>query len=134
MLKKTITYTDYDGVSRTEDYFFNLSKSELAEMQMSVDGGLDKMLKKIIDTKNVPEIMKVFKEIILKSYGEKSPDGKYFKKSEDISTAFMQTEAYTELYMEILSNPDFAISFINGIIPSSVREEVQKELPSTQNA
>lgn len=127
MLKKTINYVDYDGNQRTEDFYFNLSKAELSEMQMSANGGLDKMLKRIIDEQNVPEIMKVFKEIILKSYGEKSNDGKYFKKSIEISEAFSQTEAYSELFMEIAGSPEKASEFIKGIIPAALKEEVNKQ-------
>lgn len=127
MLKKTIKYTDYDGNERTEDFYFNLSKAELAELQMGVNGGLDKMLKRIVNEQNVPEIMKVLKELILKSYGEKSDDGKYFKKSEELSEAFSQTEAYSELFMDICSSPENASSFLNGIIPEKIRKELEKQ-------
>ena len=119
MLKKTITYTDYNGVERTEDFRFNLSKAELAEMEMSTSGGLTEMIERIVAAQDAPSIIKIFKDLILKAYGEKSPDGKRFITSEELSTAFSQTEAYSQLFMELASNPDEAAKFINGIIPAS---------------
>lgn len=118
MLKKTIKYVDYDGNEREEDFYFNLSKAELIEMQMSVNGGIDKYLKRIISEKDTVKIMKEFKSIILKAYGEKSDDGKRFVKSEELSEAFSQTEAYSELLFELIADPDKAASFVKGIIPN----------------
>ncbi len=118
MLKKTITYTDYDGNVRTEDFWFHLTKVELAEMEAGAEGGMKKMFEKIISDKDGKRIMETFTNIILKSYGEKSADGRRFIKSEEMSTAFSQTEAYDELFMELVTNADAAAAFINGIIPS----------------
>ena len=117
MLKKTITYTDYNGSERTEDFYFNLSKAEIMEMEMSTAGGLTEMIQKIVAAQDSPAIIKVFKELILKAYGEKSPDGKRFIKSDEISTAFSQTEAYSQLFMELATDADAAAKFVNGIIP-----------------
>lgn len=117
MLKKTITYTDYNGVERTEDFYFNLSKAEVTEMELSVNGGLTQMLNNIVAAKDGAQIIKTFKEIVLKSYGEKSPDGKRFIKSEEISKAFSQTEAYSEIFMELALNEDAAANFVKGIMP-----------------
>ena len=117
MLKKAITYTDYNGVERTEDFYFNLSKAEVMEMELGTVGGLAEMLKRIVDSQDVPALIKNFKEIILKAYGEKSPDGKRFIKSEELSTAFSQTEAYSKLFMELATDHEAASVFINGIIP-----------------
>jgi len=117
MLKKTITYTDYNGNERTEDFYFNLSKAEIMEMEMSTAGGLTEMIQKIVAAQDAPAIIKVFKEIILKAYGEKSPDGKRFIKSEELSTAFSQTEAFSQLFMELATDADAAAKFVNGIIP-----------------
>ena len=116
MLKKTITYTDYNGVERKESFYFNLSKAEIAEMEMSTAGGIGEMIDRIVAAQDVPAIIKVFKELIFKSYGEKSPDGKRFIKSEELSTAFSQTEAYTNLFMELSTDADKAIEFFKGII------------------
>ena len=118
MLKKTITYTDYNGNERTEDFYFNLTKAEIMEMQLSTNGGLDSMIKKIVDSKDAPSIIKIFKELILKAYGEKSDDGKRFMKSEEISDAFSQTEAYSQLFMELATDADAATKFVNGIVPA----------------
>jgi hypothetical protein len=118
MLKKKITYVDYDGNERTEDFYFNLSKAEITEMEMSINGGMVKYVNRIIAEKDSAKLVEIFKDIILKSYGEKSPDGKYFNKSNEIRDAFSHTEAYTELFMELVNDADAASTFINGIIPS----------------
>ena len=126
MLKKTITYTDYNGTERTEDFYFNLSKAEVMEMEMGIDGGLSEMITKIVAAKDAPAIIKIFKELVLKAYGEKSADGKRFIKSEEISTAFSQTEAYSDLYMELATNADEAAKFVNGIIPAVDKKPSEK--------
>ena len=117
MLKKTITYTDYDGNTRTEDYYFNLSKAEVIEMELGTTGGMQKMLERIVAEQDTKKITEIFKTIILKAYGEKSADGKRFIKSEELSTAFSQTEAYTELFMELFQDADKAAAFFTGILP-----------------
>lgn len=127
MLKKSITYTDYNGVERTEDYYFNLSKAELSEMELSINGGMTEMLKQIVNSRDNAEIVKIFKTMILKSYGEKSVDGKRFIKSDEARTAFEQTEAYSELFMELLSSEDKAVEFVNGIIPNDVEKKIQEQ-------
>lgn len=120
MLKKTITYTDYNGVERKEDFYFNLTKAELMEMEMSTTGGLAEMIQKVVDSKDAPAIIRIFKDLVLKAYGEKSEDGKRFVKSKELSDAFSQTEAYSELFMELATNADAASNFINGIVPVQV--------------
>ena len=117
MFKKTITYTDYDGNERTEDFYFNLTKAELLDMEMSTEGGLEKMINKIVSTKDNVKIIAVFKELIAKSYGEKSADGKRFIKSKELTEAFMQTEAYSDLFVELATNTKSAEDFVNGITP-----------------
>lgn len=118
MLKKTITYIDFDDNERTEDFYFNISKAEAAEMEMSVDGGLTAMINRITSSQDNPKIFQLFKEFILKSYGQKSPDGKRFEKSEEISKAFSETGAYEVLFMEIATDPEKAADFFNGVIPT----------------
>lgn len=118
MLKKTITYTDYNEVERTEDFYFNLTKAELMEMEMGAVGGLSGMIEKIVSAKDAPSIIKVFKELVLKAYGEKSADGRRFIKSKEISDAFAQTEAYSQLFMELATDADAASKFVNGIAPN----------------
>ena len=117
MLKKVITYTDYDGVERTETFNFNFTKAEVAEMEMSTEGGLAKKIEKIVEAKDQKEIIALFKEIVLNAYGEKTADGRRFVKSQEIRDAFAQTEAFSELFMELATNTDAAIAFLNGIIP-----------------
>lgn len=117
MLKKTITYTDYDGNERTEDFYFNLSKAETVELEAGTTGGLTKMLQKIVAEQDNKRIVEMFKDFVLKTYGEKSPDGKRFIKSKELSEAFSQTEAYSELYMELAFDDKAAANFINGVIP-----------------
>lgn len=127
MLKQPITYTDYDDVERTETFYFNLSEAELTEMQLEQGGGFDAMLQRIVDSKDIPSLTKVFKQIIIRAYGEKSADGKYFRKSADISEKFLSTEAYSKLYMELISDPDKMADFITGLLPKSVQSEVSKQ-------
>lgn len=117
MLKKTFTYVDYNGVLRTEDKYFNLTESEVMEMEMSTNGGLAETINAIVAAKDAPAIIKIFKDLILKAYGEKSPDGKRFIKSPELSTAFSQTEAYNQLFMELATNAEAASDFVNGIVP-----------------
>lgn len=117
LTKKTITYTDYNGTERTEDYYFNLSKLELTRMQASVEGGLDEKLKKMINAKNGKAVMDFFEELILKAYGEKSEDGRRFIKSEELSIAFSQTPAYEALFEELVTDDEAAANFVKSIIP-----------------
>lgn len=127
MLKKTISYVDYNGVSRKEDFYFNLSKAELMEMELTTPGGMSSMLTRIIESRDDSEIMKIFKELILKAYGEKSPDGKHFDKSPELSKAFSHTEAYSELFVELASDSEAAAQFVRGIVPSDLQNELNKQ-------
>lgn len=132
MLKKNIKYTDYNGVEREEDFYFNLSKAEITEMELGTTGGLSEMIQKIIDTKDIPQIVKLVKDIVLKAYGVKSADGKQFIKINDagvpLSRAFSQTEAFSVLYMELATDADAAAKFVNGIMPADmVTEEAQAQ-------
>lgn len=123
MLKKAITYTDYNGNERTEDFYFNLSKAEIMEMEMGTTGGLAEMIKKIVAEQDAPAIIKIFKDLVLKAYGEKSPDGKRFMKVKDgvrLCDAFAETEAYSILFMELATDADAAAKFVNGIIPADI--------------
>lgn len=117
MLKKTITYTDYDGLERTEEFRFNLTKAELVDMELTTAGTFSETMKRIIAEKDIIRIAKLFKELLLKSYGVKSNDGKRFIKSQELSEAFSQTEAYSDLYIELLSNPEEAAKFFAEVAP-----------------
>lgn len=134
MFKKTIEYTDYNGDKRKEDYYFNLNKAELMELQLSQNGGLQGYLERIIKTKDSPQLVKMFKEIILMAYGEKSLDGKHFLKSDEIKRNFECSEAYSELFMELATDSNAAAEFINALLPSDFqatkaeRAEIMREL------
>lgn len=123
MLKKTIEYTDYNGTVRKEDFYFNLTKAEVTEMELSKNGGLSEHINRIVASKDSPEIINLFKEIIAKSYGVKSLDGKRFIKSEEILNEFIQTEAYSELFMELAFDAEKAAAFVNGITPKGLENK-----------
>lgn len=126
MIKKIISYTDYDGNERVESFYFNVSKPELIEWQASETGGLDKRIEKISEEKDTNKIIALMKDIIQKSYGIKSDDGKRFIKNQEILDEFMQSEAYTELFMELATDANAASEFINGILPKGLIEEGKK--------
>lgn len=132
MYKRTIKYTDYNGQQREEDFYFNISKAELIEMEANEDGGYDEMIKRIVAAKDGKLIMKEFKGFILKSFGIKSPDGKQFMKSEEISRSFEQSEAYSELFMELCTDANAAAEFVNSVLPltDDQRKQIVTKLPS----
>ena len=137
MLTKTIKYTDYNGVEREEKFLFNLSKAELMEMEMGTAGGLAETIQTIIQTQDAPKIIEMFKKLILKAYGEKSADGKRFIKTDEngkpLSIGFSQTEAYSELCMELATDDVKAAEFVKGIIPADLDVDGQKQLPASNN-
>lgn len=118
MIKKTIAYTDYNGNQRKEDFWFNLTKAEVARMEMSTEGGMAEMINRIVAAQDVPSLISVFEEMIQKSYGVKTPDGRGFIKRKEDLESFMSTEAYSELFIELVTDADAAAKFLNGIIPS----------------
>lgn len=123
MVKKTITYIDYDGTERTEDFYFNLSEAEITEMQLSVEGGMRGYIEKIIAAKSQLELVKLFKEILLRSYGKKSLDGRLFVKNEANTAEFLANPAYSKIYMELVTDTDAATKFVNGLIPASAQNQ-----------
>lgn len=125
MIAKTITYKDFNDVERTETFYFHLSETELAEMEVSKHG-LSEYFKRITDSKDTEEIMRAFKELLCMSYGVKSEDGRKFVKSEELTQDFVSTNAYNELFMELAGNEEAAIAFCNGIIPARIRESGDK--------
>lgn len=123
MIKKTFTYTDYNGVERTEDAFFHLNKAEIMEMELTTEGGMAEQIDKIVKAKNTTEIIKVFKDLILKAYGKKSEDGRRFIKNQQLRDEFEQTEMYPQLFMELATDDEAAANFIIGIMPSDIDED-----------
>lgn len=126
MLAKTITYTDYKGVERTEEFLFDLSEAELLEAEMKEEGGLSVLMQKVVKAKDTPTLITLFKRLIMWSYGEVSADGRRFVKSEEISKAFTQTPAYNKLFMELATDEKAAAEFINNIVPQEAMENAKK--------
>ena len=122
MIKKTIRYVDFNGVERTEDFYFNLSKAEIIEMNLTTNGGLKELIDRIMNAKDQLEIVKMFKLLIEKSYGVKSPDGRKFMKSPEILADFEATQAYSDLYSELTTNPEKAAEFFNGMMPAEFQD------------
>lgn len=123
MLKKTVTYKDYNDVERTEDYYFHLNEAEVMELETSVNGGLSTMIDRVVAAQDGATIMKVFKDIILRAYGVKSDDGRRFIKNQEVRDDFVQTEAYSIIFMELVTDAEAAAKFINGIIPQNKSTE-----------
>lgn len=126
MHKETITYTDYNDVERTEDFYFNLTQAELLDLETGVTGGYTAMINKIIAAQDTPTLMEVFRKLLLMSYGEKSADGRQFVKNDELTTAFKQTEAYSILYVKLATDDKAASAFIEGIIPAKLRDEYKE--------
>ena len=120
MFKKVATYTDYNGVERTETFYFNLTQAEVLEMELSTTGGLSAMIQGVIDAKDTPQLIKIFKDLVLKSYGEKSADGRRFIKTPELTEAFAQTEAYSDIFMDLATDDKAAAAFVQGITPKGL--------------
>lgn len=123
MIKITKTYNDFNGNSRTEDFYFNLTKAEIMKMEMSIKGGLAERIQRVIDAQDQPAIMEIFEDLIQRSYGVKTPDGRGFMKRPELLEAFIQTEAYSDLFWELATDADAAAKFINGIIPADMAKQ-----------
>lgn len=130
MLKKTIEYTDYNGNIRKEDFYFNLTQAELTEMEASVQGGLVEMINRIVAARDGKQIIETFKDVIIRAYGEKSPDGRRFIKNDEVRDSFIQTEAYSNLFMELATDAKAAGEFINGIVPPKAEAPAANALPA----
>ena len=129
MIKKTITYTDFNGGERTEDFYFHLTKAEITKMEMSVNGGMAERIQRIVSAQDQPAIIEVFEDLIKKSYGVKTPDGRGFVKRKEDLEAFMATEAYSQLFMELATDAAAASNFVNGIIPAELSKQIAENPP-----
>lgn len=127
MLKESITYIDFNGLERTEDFRFNLTKTELTRMETSKSGSLSALLTKIVNAKDMPDILEAIEMLILKSYGEVSADGKRFDKSDKLSEDFSHTAAYDTLFEKMITNDEYAYKFILGILPAELAEQVKQK-------
>lgn len=131
MIKEPITYTDYNGNERTEDFYFNLTKAEIMKMELGVKGGLAELIQRIVAAQDTPAIIEIFENLIQKSYGVKTPDGRGFMKRKEDLDAFMATEAYSILFMKLATDADAAAKFINGIVPADMSQKTATVLPAT---
>lgn len=127
MTSRIIEYTDYDGVQQKREFFFNFTEAEIAEMQLSVSGGMQALIRRISETRDNVQLIKLFKQMVLDSYGEKSLDGQRFVKTPEIKAAFEQCPAYSKLFMELASDAEKAAKFLNDIMPESVKQNNIKE-------
>ena len=127
MFKKTITYEDYKGNTRTEDFYFNLNKAELVELELSTNGGLTVMMDRIIAAQDNATLFKIFKDLVSKSYGVLSDDGRKFVKNQEVLDDFMQTEAYSIIFSELATNEEAAAEFFNNVIPQNLAKELAEE-------
>lgn len=128
MYKKTITYEDYDGNKRTEDFYFNLNKSELTRwLSTTGEYTLDKVMMKLLKERNAKEIMDIMENLVKISYGEKSLDGRLFVKTEEVWNNFRYSEAFNELYYNLCTDAKYAGEFFNGIVPKELADKVLEE-------
>lgn len=134
MVKKTITYTDYNGTERTEDFYFNLTEAEVTEMELSMEGGMRAYIEKIVASKSQLELVKLFKKIVLMSYGKKSTDGRLFLKSDAIREEFLAHPAYSQIYMELVTDEQKASEFVNGIVPGGKNLNPAMNMAATASA
>ena len=125
MYKKTMETVDFGGTKRTEDYYFNLTAAELMEMQLSTEGGFKEMIQRVVDAQNQTEMTQIFKKMLCKAYGVLSPDGRKFIKNEAVLNDFLATQAYSDLYMELLTDANAATEFFNNVIPQDLEEKLK---------
>lgn len=128
MIKKTVTFTDFDGNKRTEDFYFHLTEQELTEWELSVDGGLSGVLTRIVNSQDTKMLIGIFKDLLVKSYGVKTPDGRGFVKNEEVLNNFTCTQAFSDIYMELATDDKAAAEFVNGVMPASLAEKANKEM------
>lgn len=134
MYQKAITYEDYNGVKKTKNFYFNLTRSEIAKMHLMTDSGLDQMIKKMIESGSNKEIFTYFDNFVLSCYGEKSADGEEFIKNEEIREKFRNHPAYDVLFMEFIEGGDKAMSdFINAVIPRDMQDAMKSSDPEALN-
>ena len=126
MIKKTVTYTDYNGEKRTETFYFHYSEAEILDMEMSEEGSFAERIQRIIDAKDKTALMKLVKKFVIDAYGVKSEDGKRFMKNDDVKAAFLECPAYSDIFMDMVTDDELAAEFVNGVIPSSMEDRVAK--------
>lgn len=125
MLKKTVTYKDYNDVERTETFYFHFNEAEILDMEMSTEGGFAERVQRIIDAKEQTALLKVIKKFVLDAYGVKSEDGKRFIKNDEVRDAFVQCPAYSIIFMELVTNDVLAAEFVNKVVPESMKDQLK---------
>lgn len=128
MIKKTVTFTDFDGNKRTEDFYFHLTEQELTEWELSVDGGLSGVLTRIVNSQDTKTLIGIFKDLLIKAYGVKTPDGRGFVKNEEVLNNFTCTQAFSDIYMELATDDKAAAEFVNGVMPASLAKKAKEEM------
>lgn len=130
MHKITETYTDFDGNTRTEDFYFNFTEAEITKMQFGTEGGLSAMINRIVAAQDTPRLIEIFEDLIKKAYGVKSPDGRRFIKNDEITKEFTETNAYSQIYMRLATDADAATKFVNDVVPKKKEEATDKVIPA----
>lgn len=135
MYARKINFKDYDGNDCEEVFYFNLNKAEVMDWLVTAGGyTLDKVMEKLTREHNGKEIMNVFKDLIYRSYGVRDVDSRRFIKSKEVKDAFMETEAYSELFYELVTDAEKAAAFVNAIIPAELASEVEKLMNENPDA
>lgn len=122
MLKKTYTYKDYNEVERTETFYFHFTEAEILDMEMSAEGGFAERVQRIIDAKDQAAMMKLIKKFVIDAYGVKSDDGRRFIKNDEVKTAFLECPAFSDIFMDMVTNDELAAEFVNGVIPDTMKK------------
>lgn len=135
MFSITKTYTDYNGIEKTETFWFNLNQRELSKLALGPSGGLESVISEIVSTNDMGRTMELLEEIVLSAYGKKMPDGRFAKVDDDghrYADKLKQTVVFDELFMELLLDTDKLIAFINGVVPDGLKESVEKASVETK--
>ena len=126
MIKRTVTYEDYNGEKRTETFYFHYTEAEILDMEMSEEGSFAERIQRIIDAKDNTALMKLIKKFVIDAYGVKSDDGKRFMKNDEVKAAFLECPAYSDIFMDMVTDEDIAAEFVNGVIPNTMKDRVAK--------
>ena len=130
MYKKTITYTDFNGTERTEDFYFHMTQAEILKMEYSQEGGMTNVIQKIIETEETTKLLPLFETVVRMSYGKRSVDGRHFEKKQEYTDQFLASEAYSNMFIEFMMNADEAAKFINNVCKKIDVDENRKSLSS----
>ena len=121
MIKRTVTYEDYNGEKRTETFYFHFTEAEILDMEMSTEGGFAERIQRIIDAKDQSALMKLIKKFVIDAYGVKSDDGKRFIKNDEVKAAFLECPAYSDIFMDMVTDDKLAAEFVNGVVPKNMK-------------